>query len=102
MIITPPGRYFDIVVPQEITKLLNINICTPEYQETQCSINDYKKIDENEDFLGTVYGTINIVREGFLIFILSYEYNIEEFTESCTLKVEESFTEMLRELYKKD
>lgn len=50
MIITPPGRYFDIVVPQEITKLLNINICTPEYQETQCSINGYKKINENEDF----------------------------------------------------
>ncbi len=87
-----PGQFFNIIVPEEIKKLTNIDINKPEYQETSCSIDT---IERTNDVNSTYTGTIMVKRDSFPLYILSYVYKIEENSENCDLEIKETFHEFL-------
>lgn len=90
--------YFDESIATEIKEVLNIDINEEEYSETECSV---EYIDESKDLNEPYYvntkGTIFINREGFPLYIISYEYSYNEknFTDDCQIKIREKFPEYL-------
>ncbi len=78
-------------------ELLNINILDEEYSESSYCI-DY--LDNSTKDKETMKGSITIERDGFPLYIVTYEYtyNYETCSDNTNIEIKETFPECL-EMY---